>query len=37
MGADSLGVDASALAVDNGAATLGFSKSELDAYLAKGR
>ena len=37
MGADSFGVDASALAVDNGAATLNFSKSELDSYLDKGR
>lgn len=36
MGADSMGVDASALAVDNGSATINFSKSELDSYL-KGR
>jgi hypothetical protein len=37
MGADSFGVNASALAVDNGAAKLNVTKSELDSYLSKGQ
>jgi|GEM_PF-4046147 len=33
MGADSFGVPASAIAVDNGAAKLGYSKAQLDARI----
>jgi hypothetical protein len=35
MGADSFGVNASALAVDNGAATLNFTKSEINSFLGR--
>lgn len=36
MGADSFGVNASALAVDNDAARLNLTRSELSSYLNKG-